>query len=148
MLKTCPKCRHENHDATGADDESCPSCGVIYKKALEAIRAKRAEQQKAINKIKRRQDAVAPPREKFITPSLAKAAYVILMVLAGFGIYEGFALSTKAGLVAIGAFVAVGIVGAIILEAAIVLFVIADAVQDTRDHLAVLRAQAEVEADA
>lgn len=33
MIKTCPKCDHVNRNATGAVDEECPNCGVIYAKA-------------------------------------------------------------------------------------------------------------------
>lgn len=34
MQKTCVKCDHVNPLASGADSEACPSCGVIYAKAL------------------------------------------------------------------------------------------------------------------
>lgn len=148
MLKTCPKCRHENHEATGADDEACPACGVIYKKALEAMRAQRQQHQQALAKMKRNQPVVVPARQKFITPALARIAYLLMVLLFGAGIYFGFKVSVQAGLFATMWFAAAVVVGAIVFEAAIVLFVIADAVQDARDHLAVIRAQAEAADDA
>jgi len=36
MTIICPKCGHANHQPTGAADEACPSCGVIYAKARVA----------------------------------------------------------------------------------------------------------------
>lgn len=38
MLKTCLKCGHPNHEATGAELEPCPSCGAIYSRVESAWR--------------------------------------------------------------------------------------------------------------
>lgn len=35
-MKACPKCNYENNDLTSILIE-CPSCGIIYEKALNAI---------------------------------------------------------------------------------------------------------------
>jgi hypothetical protein len=36
MAVTCPKCQTVNDAATGAPNESCPQCGVIYARAAVA----------------------------------------------------------------------------------------------------------------
>ena len=36
MLKTCLKCGHSNHTASGAELEPCPSCGAIYSRVESA----------------------------------------------------------------------------------------------------------------
>lgn len=143
MLKTCPKCHHENHDATGADDEACPACGVIYKKAFEAMRAQREKQQRSIAKVQKMQAAAAAPRQRFVTPKIAKGVYYLLVALSGLNAATAFMSGPIVGFISVAAFVVIAVVGILIVEAIIVLFVIAEATQDSRDHLAVIRASVE-----
>lgn len=43
MNRTCPKCDTVKTDATGAVDEICPSCGVVFAKAALSAISERAK---------------------------------------------------------------------------------------------------------
>jgi len=108
MIKTCPKCDHVNRNATGAADEECPNCGVIYAKAQPPLPRGRVTpspitypagarpsdfqpSRPAASRLARAEDGdpragfVADMRQGSLYPAfrrLTQVAYVVGMVLA------------------------------------------------------------------
>jgi lipopolysaccharide export LptBFGC system permease protein LptF len=140
MQRTCRKCNHVNAEATGAATEACPNCGAIYAQ-VEALEARRRASLKA---ARVRQAERETPERTWYTPKLAKAIYVF--VLAVYAIALGIAAAAGGLTFAmVVIFFVVAFLLWILLEVAIVIFVISEDLAAARQHLAALRARAEAD---
>lgn len=143
MQLTCRKCGHVHAAATGAPDEACPNCGAIYARVTAAMEKQRL----ALRKTRLKSIAKEEPPRRWLTPVVAKFVYgFVLLIMA-----VGTAISVASGnfnLVLIGSLLTFAVVGWIMVEAVLVLFVISEDAAHIRRHLAVLRARAEADDDA
>ena len=94
----CPKCNKLNANATGAPDEACPHCGVIYAKARPGALPVAAPARRVVV-------ADAPPSsaQEFLKELRAKSAYPAFRAVVGFATIVGYlitALAVVAGIVA------------------------------------------------
>lgn len=156
MQKTCVKCGHVNPRASVADSEACPSCGVIYAKALATgVRpVRRAAPQSGFGApsgyvasrnqagademdnldVARRADFVIRMRAQSLYPTvrtLVKVGHWVAMVLAAFVMIAGLVGARGAGafaiLVAAGAAAVIVIVSFAVRELSLMLADLSDA---------------------
>lgn len=143
MNVTCKKCGHVNEAPTYAPDEACPSCGAIYARVDSALSKQRASLKRARLKTVGREE----PARRWLTPVAAKFVYGFVMLILVLGTVIAVASGSPGSAVLIGTTVATGLIGWIMVEAVLVLFVISDDAAHIRRHLAVLRARAEADDD-
>ena len=142
MNVTCKKCGHVNEAPTHAPDEACPSCGAIYARVDALIQKQRGSIKRARLKSISKEE---PPR-RWVTPVAAKFVYGFVMLMLVLATAISFA-SGAASVLLVGTTVATALIGWIMVEAVLVLFVISEDAAHIRRHLAVLRARAELEDD-
>ena len=139
MRVTCKKCGDSNEASTGAADEACPSCGAIYAKVDSAMKGQRA----AVRRSKLLELAKEDAPRKWVTPVAAKFAYALVLLFMALASAISIAAGSSSMLI-IGTTVVFAVVGWIMVEAVLVLFVIAQEAAQIRRHLAVLRVRAEL----
>lgn len=122
---TCPKCGKLNSRPTGAPDEACPHCGVIYAKAKPS--APRPQQPPPmVQKAAPTRMPFSGGESDFLTLLRAESAYPTFRAVVGISTLFGYIL---AGLSAIGGIVVgwkgAGIVAAIVAVAiGVVLYIV------------------------
>lgn len=143
MQLTCKKCGHVNDAPTWKPDEACPSCGAIYARVNEVLEKQRG----ALKRAKLKSLAKEEPPRRWVTPVAAKFVYGLVMLVLVLGTVIAVTSGAPGSVMLIGTTVATGLIGWIMVEAVLVLFVISEDAAHIRRHLAVLRARAEAEDD-
>lgn len=94
----CPKCNKLNANATGAPDEACPHCGVIYAKARPGAHPPPPPARKVITA-----DASSSSSQEFLKALRAESAYPAFRAVVGFATIVGYlmvAIAVVGGIVA------------------------------------------------
>lgn len=92
----CPKCNKLNANATGAPDEACPHCGVIYAKARVGAPAPSAPARKPVAR-----QPVASSGQEFLDGLRAESAYPAFRAVVGFATIVGYLMTAIAVVVGI-----------------------------------------------
>lgn len=104
MQLTCPKCHHVNPAATGRTDEPCPSCGVIYAKAIaSAVRSVGAPGDTAPGRPRRGPGKATRAEGNFIDELRADSAYPAFRTVVSVATVLGYLV---AACMALGAVIA------------------------------------------
>ena len=137
MGKLCVRCGYERLPEDHAPETECPKCGVIYTRAEASQIASRQVQQVRLARAVRRQREYENNRSFggffsfgwMLTPWLVRAGFVIYVILA---IWASAAAMTGPKPQLVVAYMGSILVVRIALEAAIVVFRLADDVSEVR----------------
>lgn len=99
MQLTCPKCHHVNPAASGKPDEPCPSCGVIYAKAIiSAVRSAGAPGDTASGRPRRGPGKASRSGGNFIDELRADSAYPAFRTVVSVATALGYLVAAGAAL--------------------------------------------------
>ena len=85
---TCPKCRKLNSRPTGAPDEACPYCGVIYAKARPGAMPSPTPARESVAS-----DRSSSSTQEFLKTLRAESAYPAFRAVIGFATLVGYLLT-------------------------------------------------------